>query len=146
MAGAKKLIQNKFPHLQTSDFKLTSRETDQYNCIGWAAGTDTQWWWPGVGYYWPAGVPRAETLPSFIQAFGTIGYAVCADGAPRTGFEKLAIYADAASKPTHAARLLNDGKWTSKLGDYKDISHRTLFGLEGAIYGTVAQFMERPIR
>ena len=60
----------------------------------------------------------------------------------RTGSKKIAIY-QSGGLPTHAARQLPDGQWTSKLGRNIDISH-TLPGLEGPEYGQVAVFMRRP--
>lgn len=46
-------------------------------------------------------------------------------------------------KPTHVARQLDDGKWTSKLGSNEDIIHHTLDGLEGEKYGQVTTIMTR---
>ena len=53
------------------------------------------------------------------------------------------IYADDMGEPTHAARQLSDGQWTSNLGDWEDISHASIEALEGAIYGKVVAFLER---
>ncbi|MCI0637958.1 MAG: hypothetical protein L0Y72_23715 [Gemmataceae bacterium] len=39
--------------------------------------------------------------------------------------------------PTHAARQLPTGRWSSKLGPSEDIEH-DLHALEGEIYGTIA--------
>ena len=55
----------------------------------------------------------------------------------------MAIYA-LQGKPTHAARQLGDGRWTSKLGKEVDITH-TLVGLEGPVYGQVAAYLRRPL-
>jgi hypothetical protein len=59
--------------------------------------------------------------------------------------EKIAIDTDGA-KPTHAARQLADGTWTSKLGQAEDICHQTLDALAGGLYGNVAQIMSRQVR
>lgn len=45
--------------------------------------------------------------------------------------------------PTHAARQLPDGTWTSKLGKDVDISHDSLDGLSGDRYGTPALILRR---
>ena len=58
------------------------------------------------------------------------------------GCEKIAIYA-IVDKPTHVARQLPNGRWTSKLGGLKDIEHATLDDLAGPIYGYPALFMRR---
>jgi hypothetical protein len=60
------------------------------------------------------------------------------------GFEKLAIFADENSEPTHVARQLPSGAWSSKLGAGEDIEHSSLTALEGSVYGRVVQFLRRP--
>ena len=61
----------------------------------------------------------------------------------------MALYGDAGGAPTHVARQLPSGAWTSKLGDWEDIEHQTLASLEerpGAApaYGKVARILKRP--
>jgi hypothetical protein len=135
-----------FPDLVRTGYQVTSPSDPVYNCIAWAAGVTDAWWWPDPnGFdYWPPGVPVACTLDAFIQAFATVGYAPCADGAPETGWEKVAVYAN-DDGPAHAARQLPNGRWTSKLGPDDDIEH-TLEGLVSLLYGTVVQFLRRPVR
>jgi hypothetical protein len=53
------------------------------------------------------------------------------------------LFVDARGVPTHAARLLPSGLWTSKLGEWEDIEH-DLLALEGDVYGTVALLLKRP--
>lgn len=133
-----------FPRLASEGFAETSSATAKYNCIAWAAGRTDDWWWPDPlgNYPWPVGVPRTVTIEAFSQAFETLGYVRCEHGNLEPGFEKVALYA-LNGLPTHAARQLPDGKWTSKLGKEIDISH-TLVGLEGPIYGQVAGYLKRP--
>jgi hypothetical protein len=57
---------------------------------------------------------------------------------------KVAIYADNFNKPTHAARQLDNGFWTSKLGQHFDVTH-TIFSMENGVYGNVAFFMRKKI-
>ena len=126
-----------------------------YNCIAWAAGDDSQWWWPSEGDYWPEEVPRKTTIEAFIKAFTTLGYAVCPNGNHEPGYEKVAIYTN-EGKPTHATRQLATGKWTSKNGrgddieidspkhvewDGKDIAD----GKEVLRYGRIARYMRRRV-
>ena len=85
-------------------------------------------------YYWPTGVARSETVASFKSAYATLGYADCGSPDLEDGLQKIAIYA-LNDVPTHVARQLATGRWTSKLGDLKDIDHVTLQVLEGASYG-----------
>jgi hypothetical protein len=46
-------------------------------------------------------------------------------------------------KPTHAARQLPTGKWTSKLGSDIDIEHDYPEVLNGQDYGIASIFMKR---
>jgi hypothetical protein len=96
-------------------------------------------------YYWPENVPRDESVRAFIAAFGTLGYVSCEDDTLENGFEKVAIYVDEDGIPTHMARQLQSGQWTSKCGELEDIEHETLESLGGINgYGSVAQFLKRP--
>jgi hypothetical protein len=135
------------PNLTDNNHVVTSLLSRRYNCIGWAAGVDVQWWWPIGRYYWPPNVPRKETAEAFVQAYSTIGYIECEDGSIESGFEKIAIYAvhDAggALTPTHAARQLSDGRWTSKLGSYEDIEHASLEDVNCPSYGTSMVYLKR---
>ncbi len=47
-----------------------------------------------------------------------------------------------ATLPTHVARQLPSGLWTSKLGNAEDLEH-TLDGLAGAVFGHVAAVLKR---
>ncbi|NJR70907.1 MAG: hypothetical protein HC771_21420 [Synechococcales cyanobacterium CRU_2_2] len=89
----------------------------------WAAEDDEVWWWPDpLGQeYWPEGVPREATLEVFVLAFATLSHQICEDANLEAGFQKLAIYVDAQGSPTHVARQLENGQWTSKLGSSEDI-------------------------
>ncbi len=136
-----------FPGLRGTAYQVTSPANDLYNCIAWAAGETLRWWWPDLlrNRYWPAGVVRDETLAAFQEAFGSLGYAVCADETLEAGFEKVALFARPDGFPTHAARQLGSGRWTSKLGEVEDIEH-ALRDLEGVEYGSVALVMKRPLQ
>ena len=137
------LLASQFPFLAAEGFTETSPPATGYNCIAWAAGRTDEWWWPAPtgAYSWPDGVPRTETLDSFLLAFQTLGYVECDHGDLELGFEKVALYV-AQGKPSHAARQLPGGRWTSKLGKWIDITH-SLRGLVGPTYGQVAAFMKR---
>lgn len=149
-AYSKNWIEEEYPNLVTTGYQVTSQDTIDYNCIAWAVEEDEEWWWPDnqEQYYWPINVPREETINAFIKAFQTIGYEV--DDSLNVNleneFQKIAIYARKLDKkPTHVARQLNNGKWTSKLGQYEDIEHNKLEGLIGEKYGEVTCIMKRKI-
>lgn len=135
-----------FPGLRGSGYGITSSADDSYNCIGWAANDTLHWWWPDVlqKRYWPAGVAREETVAAFQEAFAALGYTACAGEELEAGLEKVAFFADAQGCPTHAARQLPSGRWTSKLGELQDVEH-ALRDLEGVEYGTVVLIMMRAV-
>lgn len=138
------LIEFLFPKLRASGYAITSPKTAEYNCIAWAAGDMGQWWEPfGDRHCWPADAINEYSLIAFSQAFAACGYLPCDIAELENGFEKIAIYVDAEGMPSHAARQLPSGKWTSKLGKLEDIEHDTLTALEGDAYGTVALVMKR---
>ena len=138
-------IEKTFPNLKKAGYSITSPKDIAYNCIAWAAHDTERWWWPNSNYHWPEKVPREETLESFIRAYATIGFSPSSNASLESGYEKIAIFVDSSRVPTHAARQLPNGAWTSKLGKWEDIEHSTVNGLEGSTYGTVAVILARPI-
>lgn len=133
-----------FPNIRQQGYKLTSPETKNYNCIAWAATCNDKWWCPGTNmYYWPDDILQNCTLDSFIEAYKSLGYTICENELFEVNFEKVAIFVNSFNIPTHASRQLINGKWTSKLGKYKDIEH-DLHGIEGNTYGKVSVILKRP--
>lgn len=63
----------------------------------------------------------------------------------KLALKKVAIYADQRGIPTHMARQLENGMWTSKCGELEDIEHETLEALQGFLYGSPIQFLSKPI-
>ncbi len=138
--------ENKFPNLSRTEYSVTSKQSRSYNCFAWAAGEEDRWWSPidpDNMYYWVEGVAAELTMSAFIQAYKSLGYELCDNSEMEAGFEKIAIYATSDGEPTHAARQLSNGKWTSKLGRWEDIEHE-LEGLTGEMYGCVQQILKRP--
>ncbi len=133
-----------FPRIhELGGYTPTSCPDEFYNCIAWAAAVSDEWWAPGG--VWPDNFPDDHSVESLIKVYEHHGFLRCEHGAVETGFDKLAIY----SKNNiwqHAARQLADGQWTSKLGPDDDISHATVEALEGPAYGSVVQYMKRPVR
>lgn len=134
------VLEHHLPQLCGRTYSLTSPKSKGYNCIAWAAGDNGRWWWPSPVGYWPVG-NVAETIEAFVEAFGTLGYQPCTSASLELGYDKVALYAD-GSRPTHMARQLPDGRWTSKCGRLEDITH-SLADLEGGSYGTVTLMMRR---
>jgi hypothetical protein len=137
-------LYQRFPGLAQDGYRETSQATWDYNCIAWAAADDAKWWEPQPHGFWPLGVPPAYTLAAYAAAYATLGYQRCNDGTFEFWLEKVVIFADASGVPTHAARQLDNGRWTSKQGRDIDIEHATPEALNGPDYGSPAVFMRRP--
>jgi len=132
-----------FPNINKKNHTVESDQCGNHNCIAYAAGVTNKKWWPVIhpDAYWPPHVPYTESPDSFIRAFETIGYKQCADGAYEKDKEKVAFFT-LAGRVKHAALLLSDSTWASKLGDMEDIEHE-LNAVGGGEYGTPTVFMER---
>lgn len=131
-----------FPNLASSSWEKTSEPSVRYNCIAWALGDTNRHWWPHRQSFWPASVLRLCTPEAFAKAFRTRGYEPCEDGSLEPGFEKVVLYLR-EGVPTHAARQLPSGRWTSKLGEEMDLQHE-LDALDGPAYGKPERYFRRP--
>lgn len=131
-----------FPNAPES-LRITSPQTPEYNCFAWAAGVSDEWWEPGRS--WPIDSSSDWNIDVVVRAFGSRGFVRCESGSLEQGIEKLAIYCNSDGEPTHAARQLTDGRWTSKLGTWEDVEH-DLVDFEGAdpAYGDARVFLKRP--
>ncbi len=138
-------IEITFPNLATTDFEITSENSETYNCVAWAAGDDTRRWSYPPEYYWPDEVPRSSETEALIKVFESLGYAICDSEGWEAGYEKIALYAW-EGQWQHAARQLENGHWTSKLGRFVDIAHPSPDDLTGELYGEVHCIMRRPLR
>lgn len=138
-------LKRRFPGLARDGFRVTSSETTVYNCVGWAAEDNRNWWSPEDFelYYWPEGAPRDWSVQAWAAAFATVGFAACDGEEVEEGFVRIAIYGRAGNA-LHAARQLPSGRWTSKLGKSFDIEH-DLHSLAGDTYGEVVLLMRRRI-
>ena len=132
-----------FPRLAVSPYSVTSPTSPHYNCMAWAAGRDDVWMWPDLFglFWWPEGVTHRETIDSFVEAFAVLGYETCRTDDSEPGIERVVLFA-LQERPTHAARQLPDGQWTSKCGTREDIAHE-LDALVGTTYGEVVSMLRR---
>ena len=132
-----------FPGLADDDPLVAESADPNYNCVAWAVGVTDAWWWPcEADAHWPEGVADVLSLEAMVAALGTEGYLPCPDGVPEDGFEKAAIYCR-NQLPTHVARQLANGRWSSKLGRDCLVSHATPGGVESAVYGRVELYLRR---
>ena len=133
-------IEDLFPGLAGGGYQITSQASRQYNCVAWALEI-TAGWWSHDGI-WLDSVPRSPEAWALVQIFEAFGYAVCDSAARETGYEKVAVYA-LNGQWMHAARQLEDGQWSSKLGQFEDITHPSLESLAGELFGDVHCVMRR---
>ena len=124
-------------------YVLTSPEDPRYNCVAFAVGDVSQFWYDIKinGYYWPTGARSADTIEGWVDVFEIHGYRETTDRSLESEFEKIAIYAT-GDEPQHVARQKASGLWTSKAGKGKDFEHE-LEALEGDFYGQVVKIMKR---
>ena len=140
-------LEKVFPNLSNSDYEITSPQSTLYNCIAYAVGDTNNKWDCGEIYppaYWPPDAMRGDDIEALISAYEAAGYSICENGEVEVGFDKVALYADQNKEWQHAAKLLENGHWTSKLGDEVDIRHAKLDAIRGKLYGSVYGFMKRP--
>lgn len=142
-------LEGEMPGLRRTGYELTSGPTTAYNCIAWAAGDTSRKWDDDIAsqFYWPH-EDRTGTIESLMLAFSSIGYELCGDGALEIGYEKVALYAtfDEHGAPMgwgHAAKQLDDGRWSSKCGNLDDIAHKKLDDVNCYDYGEFYCFMRR---
>jgi hypothetical protein len=135
--------QKDYPNLNAGNHHDTGPADPMYNCIAWAAGIDNDWWDAARGRTWPGNAPRDYKVTSLVIVYESVGFVLCADGSLEDGIEKIAIYAD-GPEYTHAARQLETGKWTSKMGPDERIEHDTPQDVVGPAFGQVTAFMKRP--
>ena len=77
-------MKKKFPKLKSSNYRITSPATGNYNCIAWAANCQTKWWPDKYGFsHWPDSIAIEETISEFLAAFELLGYEKCEDGLPK---------------------------------------------------------------
>jgi hypothetical protein len=132
-----------FPRLTDKNHLISSPSTDNYNCIAWAYEVSNKWMWPGnPDCYWSSDIAGVDELQALIQLYIDVGYEICDSGQREDGFKKVAIYVNQEG-PQHAARQLESGHWTSKLGICEDIEHDTLEALEGESYGKAKVFLRK---
>ena len=133
-----------FPNLASEGFEIVDEPSPRYNCIAYAAGDTSRWWWPDRINYWPPWATLTTEMESLQEVFAGKGYEQCEDSATETGYQKVALY-EAHSKMQHAAVQMPDGRWRSKMGQGPLIEHRTPEALSGGIYGEPTVFMRRPV-
>lgn len=144
MAG--RLQPDDFPNLNSENHFVSSPRTRVYNCIAWAAGLNDRWLWPTT-FFWPIKTHTKESIDSFVDYFESLDFRECDDSDLEKNYEKIALFAQENKKgrlvPTHAARQLDNGHWTSKMGEDVDIIHQAVDNVSGPADGNPIKFMKR---
>jgi hypothetical protein len=137
-----------FPSLRRPNYKITSPIAIHYNCVAWAFEDDARPWWPHetAPYFWPPGIARTETVESFVHAFTFFGFEPCDSRDLESGFQKIALYVDGYGVPTHVARQIETGWWSSKMAMREDIEHDSLSAVEGEYFGKVSHIFRKRLQ
>lgn len=100
-------LEEAFEGLTADNYEVTSDPLSRYNCLAWAVGSTHAWWQAAYvkGYYWPPGIPKDDSLSSWVRIFEVHGFCICENGAYEPGWEKIAIYV-IDGEPAHVARQL----------------------------------------
>lgn len=142
---SREFIEDRFPALRGTPWKIKSRKTKRYNCLAWAAREKHRRWDFAKGAYWPPGVKKAMGIAYLVGAFQAEGFSVCNENDCQTydsTADSIVVY-ERNRIGTHAARLLANGMWSSKLGDIEDVEHQTPEALSGDRYGYPRVYMKR---
>ena len=145
-----------FPDLEYDGSFFVNSDTNVfYNCIGFAIGYEDVWVAPSQRqsipwFWWPDNVPFDDNPNSLIAAFHYFGFEECENDIIEKGYEKVALYSK-DGKWKHAARIIGDNLYHSKLGECYDIYHRGGDVLDKAknpsdSYGTPYKFMKRKLQ
>ena len=137
------LLAGAFSILASEGFDIVDEPSERYNCIAYAAGDTSKWWWPDGVNYWPPWATPTTRIESLTEAFAGKGYKRCNDYKVEDGYRKVALY-EAQGQMQHAAAQMPNGRWRSKMGRGPVIEHRTPESLSGGIYGEPTVFMRRP--
>jgi hypothetical protein len=120
---------------------------DTYNCIAWSVNDKARWWWPfdvaSPYIYWPADVPREETVEAFVKLYEWPLFTKCDRADREEGYDKDCALGGLRCADARCRWWQEDRGWTSKLGEEQDVVHHSLALLEGGVYGTVAHIMRR---
>ncbi len=151
-----RILVQAFPKLlNDNSFEVTSKASPNYNCIAWACMYDERWIQPpylgkpnlDCVVWWPPEIPEGIEPEYLKSLFEYHGYIECNSSKREEGYRKVALFFNEQTNEwTHAARELNNGCWTSKLGTFNDIQHSTPETIENDDYGKVYCFMKKKFK
>lgn len=146
---------------EDSAFEVTSPCDRCYNCIAWAMGFDDRWVddypdTPSKRKWWPSGVAKDHTPQGLISAFEAVGFECCESPEMEDGYDKVVLYkssehvdpvtgVNVPEQWTHAARVIGNNLYHSKMGESFDIHHSGNNVFSQSSYGIEYQSMRRRI-
>jgi hypothetical protein len=132
-----------YPYLK-GNYTKTSDETILYNCVAYVLGEYDKIYssYEEEGI-WIDGLEKTHTPKNYADFFKKIkGFEICKNADFDDKYEKIAIYG-LEDEFLHVAIQLQNGKWSSKIGEYEDIEHNSLKAVGGGRYGYPIIFMQR---
>ena len=140
----KEQLEEMFPALRGTSWDIKSDGTPVYNCLAWAVGENHRRWDTDKPHYWPDNNRHKFGIAYLVAAYRAVGFVVSNIDAcvPDAEYEKIVLYCR-DTEGSHAARLLANGRWTSKIGSHEDIEHETPGSLIGSVYGKPMVYMRR---
>jgi hypothetical protein len=137
-----------WPNLVSAAYYKSSNEDLLYNCVAWVEGIKSK----RIDFSQDEEGNLLDdyylTSYPYIEYFESRGFVLCENGILETGIQKIAIF-EKDNEFKHVAIQLENGYWSSKMGDFEDIVHYELNAVEGYPYkrksfGKVAYYMKRP--
>ena len=138
------LLVSAFPNLSGEGSEIVEQPSEQYNCIAYAAGDTSKWWWPDGINYWPPWATVTNRIESLKEAFAGLGYEQSQDSGAEDGCQKVALY-ELNGEMKHAAAQMPNGRWRSKTGQGPVIEHDSPESLSGGMYGDATVYMRRVV-
>ena len=138
------LLVGAFPNLANEDFETVGEPSELYNCIAFAAGDTSKWWWPDGINYWPPWATGTNRIESLIEVFAGLGYEHCDHNDTEGGYQRVALY-EVDGEMKHAAMQMSNLRWRSKMGQGPVIEHDSPESLSAGICGSPTAFMRRAV-
>ena len=150
---AKRVLKGIFTGLRRDNrFVPTSNKDENYNCIAWAMRLSDRWvdTQKTAGHWWPSVITQdSYTRQGLIDAFKALKFKVTTSPKPEKGYDKVALYYNPYTNCwSHAARVLEEHLYHSKVGGLWDIHHSDgnvmHFNDPKITYGYVYCYVKRP--
>lgn len=144
------------PNLKNTKYSFVANSAkDNRNCISASLNIPSPWIWPSYnGYerdddsshagFWPRNLSNDTTLENFLNMYKLFGFEQTDNSEYEDGYWKNVIYGQDENNITHAAHILKDGSYVSKLGTGPMIVHEPK-AIEGDIYGHIITYVKQKL-